>query len=557
MINNYYTLREILREGKTTIVGSVIVQCYTQERNRLVVSTEMDTDELSILISCEPRLPFLYLRSRTHRARKNTFDALPNTRNKRISHVSLHPSDRQITLKLEDESSVIIQLFGSRSNVYQVDDVGIIQDSFLRPRDFIGTKLELPEEVSPQPTTYESFCSSLFSHSELSLKETLRQTLPLFGSTLHRELAVRSEIQIETPIGKISDFSRTRLWDSYIEILEELSDASPRIYFEEDKPIEMGLIHLAQYYGKPERPFQSCSEAVRTFVNLGLKQHTIDKQKRDLETRLSNELRKAKRSLQAITEELSHPDRSATYEHMATLLMANPQLETKGKETVELEDFNYPRKLITVPVDPRLSVIENAQRYFNRARKARHSRTEAERRLTVIEQRIDRIQRLFSDLETVRDPKELKSFYRNNQHVLTSTGIRMSKETREEIPFRVFHVTGGFEVWAGKSSANNDLLTMKYAKPHDLWFHTRGAGGSHVVLRRNSKNEIVPKEAIEEAASIAAYYSKMKSAKLVPVAMTERKYVRKRKGDPPGTVVISREQVILVAPGLPKDKQQA
>jgi predicted ribosome quality control (RQC) complex YloA/Tae2 family protein len=129
----------------------------------------------------------------------------------------------------------------------------------------------------------------------------------------------------------------------------------------------------------------------------------------------------------------------------------------------------------------------------------------------------------------------------------------MKKDSQEEIPFRLFTVAGDFEVWAGKNSANNDLLTMKYAKPHDLWFHARGAGGSHVVLRTAGSKAVVPKEAIVQAASIAAYYSRMRTSKLVPVTFTDRKYVRKRKGDPPGTVIVSREKVLMVEPKLPAE----
>ncbi|MEK6571387.1 MAG: NFACT RNA binding domain-containing protein, partial [Bacteroidota bacterium] len=115
----------------------------------------------------------------------------------------------------------------------------------------------------------------------------------------------------------------------------------------------------------------------------------------------------------------------------------------------------------------------------------------------------------------------------------------------------VFTVTGGFEVWAGKSSENNDLLTMKYAKPNDLWFHARGGSGSHVVLKVGTGSGNPSKEAIEKAASIAAYYSKMKNATMVPVAYCERKYVRKSKGAPAGTVSLQHEKVLFVEPGLP------
>ncbi|MBN1447712.1 MAG: DUF814 domain-containing protein, partial [Bacteroidetes bacterium] len=106
--------------------------------------------------------------------------------------------------------------------------------------------------------------------------------------------------------------------------------------------------------------------------------------------------------------------------------------------------------------------------------------------------------------------------------------------------------------WAGKNSANNDLLTLRHSRPNDLWFHARGAGGSHVVLKTGSAGGDPSKEAIREAAAIAAYYSKHRKGKRIPVAYTEKKYVRKPKGAPSGTVVIDREKVILVDPALPE-----
>ena len=116
--------------------------------------------------------------------------------------------------------------------------------------------------------------------------------------------------------------------------------------------------------------------------------------------------------------------------------------------------------------------------------------------------------------------------------------------------FRIFVVAGGFEVWVGKNSANNDLLTTKYSKPHDIWFHARGASGSHTVLK-TSRNKSPSKEVIYQAARIAAYYSKMRKATNVPVAYCERKYVRKPKGAPAGTVTLEREKVVFVEPRLP------
>ncbi len=551
MINNYYTLREIIREAVPYLREAEITECYTQERNRLVI-TSSGSEKKSIIISCEPRQNFLYLRDMVRRARKNTFDTLPNIRGKKISHIELHPSDRHITMFLDDVTLVVIQLFGARSNVYETGEDGVILDSFLRTKDIAGKYIETPKEVPQAPDSYEKFQEYIFTYRDSTLKDSLKKRLVLFGAPLHRELAVRSGIDLDTKIQDIAPEACTDLWNSFVEIMEELNEPSPRIYYENDTPVEMGLIHLAQHYGKPERPFQSCSDAVRMFVNVSHKKRNIENDKKEIHTRLSNELKKAERAVNAINKELSQGDRSTEYEHIGTVLMAYPHEETKGKQTIELRDIADSDTTIKIQVDPKLSTIQNAERYFDKARKARGARKEAERRASSVEKRLHTLENLIDELDSIDDPKELKSFFRNNQKILTSIGIRMTKDSKEEIPFRTFRVAGDYEVWAGKSNTNNDLLTMKYAKPHDLWFHARGASGSHVVLKTGGSKDSVPKEAVQQAASIAAYYSKMKTSKLVPVAMTDRKYVRKRKGDPPGTVVLSREKVIMVEPGLPE-----
>jgi len=550
MINNYYTLREIVREAVLYAEEADIIECYTQERNRLVITTS-GKENKSLIISCEPRQNFLYLRDAVHRARKNTFDTLTNIRGKKITDISLHPSDRQITLLLGDNSSVIVQFFGARSNVYEVDRDYHITDAFLRTKEVIGTKIVSPKQIPDPPRTYEEFNAALFSARDQTIKQSLKQHLVLFGATLHKELVTRSGLVTETEITALSTEFRTRLWDSYVEITEELNEPSPRIYYEDGTPVEMGLIHLVQHYGKPERPFQFCSDAVRTFVNVSHKKKSIESSKKEIYTRLSNELKKAERAVGAINKELTEGDRSSAYEQLGKILLSYPNEDTKGKQTIKLQDISDPGTVITIPVDPKRTTIQNAQHYFERARKARQARREAERRSASVDKRFRELQIMLNEIASIEDNNELTSFFRTHQKTLSKIGIRMSKESKEELPFRVFRVAGDFEVWTGKSSANNDLLTMKYAKPNDLWFHARGASGSHVVLKTGGSKDTVPKEAILQAASIAAYYSKMKTSKLVPVAMTDRKYVRKRKGDPPGTVILSREKVIMVEPKLP------
>ena len=117
--------------------------------------------------------------------------------------------------------------------------------------------------------------------------------------------------------------------------------------------------------------------------------------------------------------------------------------------------------------------------------------------------------------------------------------------------FRIIKLNAGYEVWVGKDSVSNDLLTMKYAKQNDLWFHVSGYSGSHTVLKIPEETETVPKEIITSAASICAYYSKARNSKKVKVSYTKAKYVQKYKGAESGSVVIKNEKTLTVEPKLP------
>lgn len=113
-----------------------------------------------------------------------------------------------------------------------------------------------------------------------------------------------------------------------------------------------------------------------------------------------------------------------------------------------------------------------------------------------------------------------------------------------------YELPGGFEALAGKTDADNDLLSLQVARPNDLWFHVRGLPGSHVVLRHPA-GERPDTATIKQAAAIAAWHSKARNAGTVTVNCTEAKHVGKPRGAKPGSVTIKREKTIKVRPALP------
>lgn len=117
---------------------------------------------------------------------------------------------------------------------------------------------------------------------------------------------------------------------------------------------------------------------------------------------------------------------------------------------------------------------------------------------------------------------------------------------------RRYRSSDGWTILVGRSNAENDWLSLKHAKPDDVWLHAQGVSGAHVVIRRDGRKDNPSARTLEEAAGLAATFSRARHAATVPVVHTLAKYVRKPRKAPPGTVTCTREKTILVAPIDPK-----
>lgn len=124
------------------------------------------------------------------------------------------------------------------------------------------------------------------------------------------------------------------------------------------------------------------------------------------------------------------------------------------------------------------------------------------------------------------------------------------KERNIQPDYWSYALPGDFEALAGKTDADNDLLSLKTAKANDLWFHVHGMPGSHVILR-HPEHDKPDNTTIKIAAAIAAWHSKARNAGTVSVKYTEAKHVEKPRGSKPGSVTIKREKSVKVRPALP------
>lgn len=553
MITSYYTLQALVRELHRLLSSAKIEEAFTQQKNELLINLNKGAQAWTLTVSTDPHMNFVFLRDRFPRAKKNSVDIFPSIVGDEIREVTIHRNDRIIQVDLREPRSLLLHLFGGAANVLLVDKEGIVAGAFKHAKQLTGNRYDAiqPDTRAPLPESEAEFDELMRAVDSGTAIAAVKSAIPTLGSTLTREIFHRAHVDEKQQVTDLNGGQRETLWRHYRTLSEELISPSPVIYFREDHPRAFSLVPLHHMAGASSASYPTVNEAVRVFIAATFRVGRIEQEKNGLLKVLKREMEKSHRSLQAITKELQEHDRAEEYERVATVIMGNLQHLTKGTKAVDLPDLYSDMKNIRITMDPKLTPVQNAGRYFAKAKKARHGRLESAERRQSLQSRIATVETLQLHLDYCNSEVQLKEFY--DQHKKELLALNLVKEDRGKprLPFRVFTVEGGFEVWVGKNSEQNDLLTMKYAKPNDLWFHARGAGGSHVVLKVGTGRGEPGKAAKEQAASIAAYYSRMKRARHVPVAYCERKYVRKPKGAHPGSVMLEREKVIFVDPELP------
>jgi predicted ribosome quality control (RQC) complex YloA/Tae2 family protein len=242
-------------------------------------------------------------------------------------------------------------------------------------------------------------------------------------------------------------------------------------------------------------------------------------------------IRNLKRRIERLrTKILSHND-VERYRLSGEAILSNLHTIKKGDEQAILPSGSD-ATVIKIPLDPMKSPQENAQNYFRTYKKVKRGQPQ-------LQQKIEQLQK---ELSVVQD---------NTWKPRASQSKERGKGGTKS-PFRHFPLPGGSDVFVGKNARSNMELTFSFAKPHDYFFHVRGYQGSHVILRTAAKKgQQAAKKDITAAASIAAYYSKAKKQRRVPVSYTQRKYLKKGRKGKPGTVILMREDVVFVDPGLP------
>ena len=522
MFDNYFFLKRIVKELNRELKGFKFFRSVSQSKNELVTGFFSDNEERFLIFTFQKLPPLIYLRDSFQFAKKNYSEFFQQLSDESVNEITIDNFERNIRI-LFDGFSIIFLIRGHHSNVVLIDkNLNVILDSFKKPDELINKNFEEifpPSDIDVSFFIDENKLNKLFESNEPQLKKYLK----IIGNVLIEEIK----------------FRRNETHKSYFEIFNEIIfeiENSPLRIYEDGTCSFCELRHKNQSFQFSENLF---GDLAHSYFSLQ-KNEDLNSIKEKLLKKLKTDYEHYFKKLQDLKKPENFIDHSEEFRQKGNLILIHANEILKGSKQFKTE---FEGKTYTIKLDPTLSPFQNAEQYFEKAREEKSRIDALQKLITKTEKQLELIKDQIDEIENSTDIKELKKFMEEQKN--------QSEKDSIEKHFCHFKLEGKYDVYAGKDSKSNDLLTTQFAKNDDLWFHARGASGSHVIIRRQNKNEVIPKNIIEQAASIAAFYSKLKHSKLVPVAYTEKKYVIKRKGMPPGTVQLLREKVIMVQPKLP------
>ncbi|PIC71752.1 hypothetical protein CSV77_00665 [Sporosarcina sp. P16b] len=264
----------------------------------------------------------------------------------------------------------------------------------------------------------------------------------------------------------------------------------------------------------------------------------------DLERWLSNEIAKLENKTKKLQKEQETAQDLDTLKLYGELLTANSYMLHKGDKEVTVENYYEQGTTVTIPLDPRKSPIDNAQRYFSRYSKAKTA-------LIRIAEQLEKTKDDIEYFEMVRQqvyqasPIDIEEI----RQELVELGFMRARRNKKKVKLQkpkpeAFVSSTGIPISVGKNNKQNDYLTFKLAARDHIWLHTKDIPGSHVVIHDTDPDA----QTIEEAAALSAYFSKARESSSVPVDYTQIRHVKKPSGAKPGFVIYFEQKTVFVTP---------
>lgn len=531
MLRNYFTLQHITQELKT-LVGSIVYECFTQERYTLVLQAYNGKNEFCLHFSADSRLGSIFLRKSFARAKSNSKDLFPEIIGQTILGIKQIERERIICFEFSDFNLFFVLFGGSRNNAFLTNRNNVVVDSFKSSKKYIGTNFQIAKETNSSSADRNIF--DFLSKEKFLGKYYAGLLLSGIGFSPTLRLSQLTEMEkqrLETAVHKFT----TRLQSA--ECFE--------LYFINNEYF-LSLIPLNE--GRLIRKYNSISESAFDFYVKSIKLQSLKERYERARKIIESKLKYLRGMQESLRQSKSAMETQQLYKLYGDILVSQPNGKQKGLSM--LKTFDFDSNPIEIPLKSELTLLENSQMYYEKAKKLQNRGLNLELKEQEILDSIAKYEDLLAELLSIPEILKFEEFEMKHKDFFGE--ISPVDENQPSRKFRHFDLGDGYILYVGKNARNNDELTFGFAKPNDYCFHARSVGGSHCVLRVN-RGQVPPKHIIQKAGQIAGYFSKARKSKYIPVAYTQRKYIHKPKGMPPGTIVMTREEVIMVEPKAPEE----
>ena len=572
MAYNGITVSAVAEEIRRRAVGGRVVKLQQPERDELQITIKKEKDTVRILMSADAGLARVCITEK-QKPSPMTAPAFLMLLRKHIGSgrlVSVEQPDfeRVLVFTFEhldemgdpSEKHLVVEMMGRYSNLIFLDKDGRVMDSARRVTPDIsslrtvlpGVAYEAPPSQgrrNPMEETRDGFLAAL-QGSTGQIAKVIPSLYTGFSRVTGEELACRSRVSGDTHTEALTEADRNSLADTFLQLTEMIrkGDFHPCVVFENGDPKEFGAFPLMMYREEDRQPIDSMSEALETFYELRSRNARIRQKSQDLRQVLKTATERAAKKLDLQTEQFRDTEDREKYRIYGELLNTYGYGLSPGAKELACTNY-YDGQEIRIPLDPTLSAGENSKRYFDKYNKKKRTRAALQEQIETTRQSLEYLQSVSHGLSIAEDESDLAEIRRELQEsgYIRSGGSKKGKRKEPASHPLHFVTEDGYHIYVGKNNLQNEDLTFNFANGNDMWFHAKQRPGSHVIVKREGRDEL-PDHIYEIAAGLAAYYSSGQDAPKVEIDYTERRNLHKSPGQPKGFVIYHTNYSLVAAP---------
>lgn len=566
------TIANIVSELNRTIVGGKINKIAQPEADELMITVKNNRTQYRLFLSASASLPLIYLTGENKQGpltapnfcmllRKHIGSA-------RILSVTQPGLERILIFELEHlnelgdicRKKLIVEIMGKHSNIIfcQEDDTIIdsikhISANMSSVREVLpGRTWFIPhtqDKMDPLSMSREAFTETVFGKN-LPVFKAIYTSLTGFSPLIAEELCVRSGIDPKRQAQELEETEKETLWQTTDDLVDRIwrQDFSPVIVYQEEEPLEFAAFPLTKYQDQKSVSYESISQVLESYYSMKNKITLIRQKSADLRRIVTTAIERTSKKYELQQKQQKDTEKKEKYRIYGELLNTYGYHLEEGARSLEALNY-YTNEMITIPLDEHLSAAENAKKYFDRYTKLKRTEEALNELLEETRSDLEHLESIRTSLDIALDEDDLVEV---REELMEYGYLRRkgSSGKKKKIVSRPFHYrsSDGFDIYVGKNNFQNDELSFKIASGNDWWFHAKGQPGSHVIVKSNG--EELPDRTFEEAARLAAFYSKGRQAPKVEIDYTQKKNLKKPNGAKPGFVIYHTNYSMIAEPKI-------